>query len=120
MDALDNFYLKQPEPNKSVLLALRSVILKQDSEITATLKYSMPFFCYKGKMFCYLWINKKNNKPYIGFVEGNRLEHPELISEKRSRMKILSLDADKDLPIETIENVLNDALLLYKSGIVKI
>jgi hypothetical protein len=69
---LDNFYFQQEEPDKSCLLALREIILSQDTNITATWKYGMPFFCYKGKMFCYLWLHKTLHQPYIGIVEGER------------------------------------------------
>lgn len=117
---LDNFYLQQSEPTRSCLLALREIILKQDTEITAAWKYGMPFFCYKGKMFCYLWVHKKLGQPYIGIVEGKRLDHPGLIIEKRSRMKIMLFDATEDLPIETIEAILKQAIDLYKTGIIKI
>ncbi|MDN3675624.1 DUF1801 domain-containing protein [Flavobacterium branchiarum] len=117
---LDNFYLKQEEPNKGCLLALRGIILSQDSEITHTLKYGMPFFCYRGKMFCYLWIHKTNNKPYIGIVEGKHFDNPELLSEKRSRMKIMFLEPHQDIPIDTIRAIIEKAIGLYKSGVIKI
>jgi hypothetical protein len=116
---LDNFYLQHPEPVNECLLALRNIILKQDENITAAWKYSMPFFCYKGKMFCYLWVHKVIHQPYIGFVEGKHLNHPDLIIEKRARMKIMLFDADKDLPVSTIENLLQQALDLYRSGLIK-
>ena len=112
---LDNFYLQQEEPVRSALLALREIILKQDPTITEAWKYYMPCFCYNGKMFCFLWINKKTRQPYIEFVEGKRLAHPKLISEKRSRMKILLLDAEKDLPVRTITAILREAIRLYKN-----
>jgi hypothetical protein len=67
---LDNFYLQQEEPVRSCLLALRGIILKQDQHIAAAWKYGMPFFCYKRKMFCYIWVHKKLHHPYIGLVEG--------------------------------------------------
>ncbi len=117
---LDNFYLQHPEPVNQTLLALKAVILKQDKNITAAWKYRMPFFCYKGKMFCYLWVHKTLHQPYIGFVEGKHLDHPDLILEKRARMKIMLFDADKDLPIDEIENLLKQALDLYRSGKIKI
>lgn len=119
MRELDNFYLQQDEPTKGTLLALREIILEQDKDVTNAWKYGMPFFCYKGKMFCYLWFHKKHNKPYLGFVEGNRFDHPDLIIEKRSRMKIMLFDVDQDLPIQTIEMILQEALLLYKTGVIK-
>jgi hypothetical protein len=120
MKELDNFYLHQQEPIKGCLLALREIILSQDKEITAAWKYGMPFFCYKGKMFCYLWVHKKDKQPYIGIVEGKLFNHPDLIMEKRSRMKIMLFDADKDLPIKKINSILQQALHLYTSGRVKI
>ncbi len=117
---LDNFYLQQPEPTKSCLLALRDIILKQDANITPDWKYGMPFFCYRDKMFCYLWVHKKLLQPYMGIVEGQRFDHPGLIIEKRSRMKIMLFDADEDLPVETIEAILKQAIDLYKTGVIKI
>jgi hypothetical protein len=120
MSLVDNFYLQQNEPIKSTLLALKEIILKQDKELTNVLKYGMPFFCYKGKMFCYLWVHKKYKKPYIGIVEGKRLKHPELIIESRSRMKIMLVDPNKDLPLDVIENILQKALDLYKTGAIRI
>jgi hypothetical protein len=116
---LNNFYLQKDEPIRGCLLALREIILKQDESITATWKYGMPFFCYKGKMFCYLWVHKTTLQPYIGIVEGQRINHPDLIIEKRARMKIMLFDAQKDLPLDTIEAILKQALDLYKTGIIK-
>lgn len=117
---LDNFYLQKDEPIRGCLLALREIILKQDAAITATLKYGMPFFCYQGKMFCYLWVHKKLLKPYIGIVEGHRFDHPSLIIEKRSRMKIILFNADEDLPVETISDILKQCIELYKTGVIKV
>jgi hypothetical protein len=119
-NALNNFYLQKEEPVRSCLLAMREIILSQDANVSAAWKYGMPFFCYKGKMFCYLWVHKKYKQPYIGFVEGKRLEHADLIIESRSRMKILLIDANSDLPMETITQLLKKAILLYKTGVVKL
>ena len=120
MKELDNFYEKQEEPFKEVLFALKEIILRHDKDITNVLKYGMPFFCYKGKMFCYLWIHKKHKQPYIGIVEGNHFEEPFLIQENRSRMKIMLLDSNEDLPIDLIETIVKKAIDLYKNEIIKI
>jgi len=120
MKQLDDFYLKQEEPIKGIFLSLKEIILNQDKDITNVLKYGMPFFCYKGKMFCYLWIHKKYKKPYIGVVEGKHFDETFLLQETRSRMKIMLFDASEDLPLEQIEKVVDKALNLYKSGIIKI
>ncbi|MGI9552945.1 MAG: DUF1801 domain-containing protein [Aurantibacter sp.] len=116
----DNFYLKQQEPNKSCLLAMRTIILSQDAAITETRKYGMPCFCYRQKMFCYLWVDKKSGEPYFLMVEGKHLNHPGLETGSRSRMKIFRVDPNKDLPLTTINLIMNQALDLYKNGTVQI
>ena len=120
MKQLDDFYLNQEDSVKELFLALKEIIIKQDKDISHVLKYGMPFFCYKGKMFCYLWIHKKTKQSYIGIVEGKHFDEPFLIQENRSRMKIMMFNADEDLPVEKIELIISKALNLYKSGIIKI
>lgn len=117
---LANFYLKQEENNKACLLALRDLILSQDHNITNVWKYKMPFFCWKGKMFCYLWINKDTKQPYLGIVEGKNFSDPVLIQEGRSRMKIIMINQYEDLPFDVIEDIIQRAIDLYKKGIVEI
>ena len=112
---IDNRFLQKDEPGKSCLQFLRTHILKQDTAIKEAWKYGMPFFCFKGKMFCYLWVHKKTSQPYLGIVEGKRIKHPDLIIEKRARMKILLLDTDKDIPIKKINVILKEVLALYKN-----
>ncbi|MBK7681825.1 MAG: DUF1801 domain-containing protein [Bacteroidetes bacterium] len=119
-DDLHNFYLNKEEPNKSCLLALRSIILDQDINISETQKYGMPCFCYKKKMFCYLWTDKKTDEPYLLLVEGKLLDHPKLEQGDRSRMKIFRVNPNKDIPIKTIESILQKALDLYRSGKIKL
>lgn len=120
INPIDNYYLQQNEPVKSCLLALKELIMQQDKQITHEWKYGMPFFCYKGKMFCYLWVSKKTKQPYLGLVEGKHFTEEFLIQEKRSRMKIMLFNPEKDLPVTKIKLVLKQALDLYKKGIVKI
>ena len=120
MRETDDFYLQHDEPNRGCLLALREIILSQDKEVSNTWKYGMPFFCYKGKMFCYLWVHKKLKQPYLGIVEGKRIDHPNLLIEKRSRMKIMLFNPTEDLPITVIETILQQALNFYKTGEIKL
>ena len=114
MTELDHFYLRQDEPIRGCLLALKEIILNQGAGITTSLKYGMPFFSLKGKMFCYLWVHKKYKQPYLGIVEGKSIEHPELLMEKRSRMKIMLFKTDQDLPLNAIQTVLHQAINLLR------
>jgi hypothetical protein len=113
VNEMDSWYLKQEEPLKSCLLALRSIILNWDPAITAMWSYGMPTFCYKGRRVCYLWVHKKLKQPYIGMIDGNKMDHPQLIQEKRSRMKILLVDMEKDIPIDLIDKLLKQAISLF-------
>jgi hypothetical protein len=111
---IDNYFLNQSEPVKTCLQFLRGHILKQNVNITEVWKYGMPFYCYNKKMICYLWVHKKYHQPYLGIVEGKLINHPDLIMEKRARMKILLLDPNKELPMKKINSILKDVIALYK------
>lgn len=111
---IDLYYQEKEEPIRSCLQFLRSHILKQHPSITEAWKYGMPFFCFNGKMFCYLWVHKKYKQPYIGIVEGKRISHPDLLQEKRARMKILLIDPARDLPMKKINLILKGTIELYK------
>jgi hypothetical protein len=120
VNKIDDYYLNNKDPNRECLLALRSIILEQDKDVTETQKWGMPCFCYKGKMFCYLWVDKKTKEPYLLLVEGKYLDHPDLEMGNRSRMKIFRVNANEDLPLATINLILNQALDLYRKGTIKI
>jgi hypothetical protein len=111
---IDHYFLQKDEPVKSYLLALREYVLSYDQNITEAWKYRMPFYCYKGKMFCYLWVHKKFHQPYIGIVEGKKIQHPKLIQEKRARMKIMLFDPEKDIPVKALNSILKELIGLYK------
>jgi Domain of unknown function (DU1801) len=113
MKALDDFYEQQVEPNKGSLLALRYILLNKDHSLTEEWKYRLPFFYYKGKMLCYLWIDKKTKQPYIGWVDGNKIDHPLLVQANRKRMKVLYIDPYKDIPVKIIHYILKQALSLH-------
>ena len=113
MKAQDLFYDKQTEPARTCLLALRKLILDQDPDIKESWKYGMPFFCIRDQMCCYLWVNSKTRHPYLGIVDGNRIDDPDLIQEARARMKILPIDPQIDLPVSKLKRILTLMLALY-------
>lgn len=119
VQALEAFYLKQEEPNQSCLLALRRLILQQDLLVSESLKWGMPCFLYKNRMFCFLALDKKSQSPYLLLVEGHLINHPFLEQGNRKRMKRLSIEPEKDLPLVLIQCLLNTALDFYRSGQLK-
>jgi len=119
VQAIEAFYLKQEEPNQSCLLALRRLILQQDSMVSESLKWGMPCFLYKNRMFCFLALDKKKQSPYLLLVEGHAMDHPLLEQGNRKRMKRLSIESTKDIPLALIQCLLNAALDFYRSGQLK-
>jgi hypothetical protein len=111
---IDNWFLQKGEPVKSCLQFLREYLLKLDSNVTEGFAYGAPHYYYKGRRFCYLWINKKLSKPYIGVIDGVKINHPDLIQEKRARMKVFLVDPDKDIPVRKLNSILKTVLALYK------
>ncbi len=113
---IDEYFMNKEEPVKSCIQFLREHILKLDKNITETWRYGMPFYNYNGKRFCYLWVHKKYNQPYVGIVDGSKIDHPDLIKENRSRMKILLIDPEKNIPVKKINAILKEALSFYKTN----
>jgi Domain of unknown function (DU1801) len=111
---IDNYFLQKEEPDKSCLQFLREHILCLDENITETWRYGAPFYNYNGKRFCYLWIHKKLRQPYIGFIQGAKINHPDLLKEKRVKMKILLVDPAKNIPVKKINAILKEAIALFK------
>lgn len=110
---IDAYYISQEEPTKGCLLALRQFILNFDPAMTETWTHKIPMFRYHGKLFCYLWIDKKTYTPYIGIYKGIDIEHPKLLLGNRNKMKIMYIDPEKDLPVKTLNTILKMARELY-------
>ena len=112
MSPLDEYYRYKDEPQKSCLQAMREYILALHPGIAEAWKYRMPFFMYKNRMFCYLWIDKKTHQPYVGIVEGRQIDHPQLVQANRARMKIFMLNPEEKIPVKVIGPILRQALAL--------
>ncbi len=105
MNPIDSFYLDQKEPVKSCLLALKTVITNYNSELVPRWYYRLPCFMLNKHIFCYLWIDKKTQFPYIAIGNGVKIEHPDLIQGKRTFTKLLMIDPNEDIPKEKIHEI---------------
>jgi len=119
LNSLENWYLSHDEPLQGCLLALRQFILAQDELVETAWKWGGPFFYYRGKVFCYLWVDKKTKWPYVGLYEGKHLDHPRLEYGTRTRIKSISIDPTRDLPVKDLEQIIQAALDLYRKGVIK-
>lgn len=115
MNVLDEFYYRQTDAIREVLLAMREIILSRDPAITEHWKYNMPFFYFRGKMFCYLRIDRRDGQPYLSKADGKYIDHPLLEQESRKRMRILRLNPESDLPVDAINWILDCGLAFQRS-----
>lgn len=114
-EKIEAYYLKQQEPVKSCLLTLRDILLNLDrSQFTEEWKYGLPFFYYRKKPFCYFWKDPKSQQPYIGYSKGYLISHPQLIKGNRTRIKILPIDPNSDIPIHTLRQLFELSIVHYK------
>ena len=111
---LENYYLKQPEPTQGCLLALRSIIMHADENITHHRKYQIPFFYYKNWKLCFLWVKQK--KLYLGFVEDRKI-FPPSPDRKTNNIVMLHIKPAEDLPIEEILENTTRLIALYDSHV---
>jgi hypothetical protein len=119
MRNIDSFYLGLDEPVKSCLEALRTIILKHDSQISESIKYGMPFFSIHKKMLCYFWKDKKSGWPYIGFKEAKSLPFPWLEIGDRSTISVMHIDPYADLPLKKLKQTLNAAIKIVELKTIK-
>jgi hypothetical protein len=110
---IEEYFEQLEEPVKSSFLSLRKIILNFDSNISEHWKYRIPFYYYKGRMFCYLYQQKKKSQTYIGFAKGDQMEHYTLDRGDRKKMKVMHFKPEEDLPIDTIYELMEMARKLY-------
>lgn len=110
MTPLQEFYESFAEPNKSCFLFLRQFILNKTELMDEKYKWRLPFFYYKDKPFCYLWVNKKINMPYVCFVRSLHIERPELKLGDRKQMKALTIDPNKDINTELLAKIMAESM----------
>ncbi|MEO6302148.1 MAG: DUF1801 domain-containing protein [Bacteroidia bacterium] len=113
LNHLDNYYYSKSEPEQSCLLFLRRFLLDHSSQIEEQWKYTTAFFTYKKKLFCYFSISKKTNRIYIGFVDGNKIKHKDLVDEGRKQIRVFYIDPNNDIDIKSLKEILRLAVKLY-------
>lgn len=116
MNPAENYILNQPEPFRSMLLHLQSVIGHTIAEVDLKYKYKTPFFYIKGKPFCYL--NQSKNYVDLGFWSATHLtKHLEhLTTEKRKVMKSLRYKSLEEINDTILLEVLQDAYSVRDKG----
>lgn len=113
VNLIDQFYLDLPEATKSCTLYLRDYFKTNYPNFTEEYKWGLPYFYLDGKPFCYLWKDKNNNHPYLGFAKSHLVEHEYLELGNRKRFKVYHINPNKDIDISTLEEIIQLLLPFY-------
>ncbi len=74
MNPTEQYFFSQKEPYQSIMLYIRSVILKTLPDVTERYSYKIPFYNIGKKPMLYLNILKGRNYVDVAFVQGVLLE----------------------------------------------
>jgi len=109
-ESVDHYFNSLDEPERSCLLYLRKLLLSFSDKITEQRKFNTPFYYYNKKWLCFISYNPKIKEIYISFVNGYKINHLDLLSEGRKKMKILRINADKDIDVLSLSTILKLAV----------
>ena len=100
MKPVDEYFINQKEPFQSIMLYVRSVILKTLPEVEERYSYKIPFYNLQKKPMIYLNVLKGTNFIDVAFVQGILLENdfPELKNyNNRKQVRSIQLKQIEDL-----------------------
>ncbi|ULC59009.1 DUF1801 domain-containing protein [Flaviramulus sp. BrNp1-15] len=119
MKPVDEYFLNQKEPYQSIMLYVRSVILKTLPEAEERYSYKIPFYNIGKKPLLYLNILKGKDYVDVAFVQGILLENDFSVlknDNKRKQVRSIQLKTLEDLDQENFIKLLHKASeLLSKS-----
>ena len=92
MKPVDTYFFNQQEPYQSIMLYIRSVILKTLPEVIERYSYRIPFYNIDKKPLLYLNILKGTNYVDVAFVQGVLLEEEfPVLQNDRKRKQVRSI-----------------------------
>jgi len=92
MKPVDNYFFNQKEPYQSIMLYVRSVILKTLPDVVERYSYKIPFYNIGKKPMLYLNILKGRNYVDVAFVQGILLEEKfSVLKNDNKRKQVRSL-----------------------------
>ncbi|MFC4721524.1 DUF1801 domain-containing protein [Geojedonia litorea] len=92
MKPVEAYFLNQKEPYQSIMLYVRSVILKTLPNVIERYSYNIPFYNIGKKPLLYLNVLKGTYYVDIAFVQGILLEHDfPILKDYNNRKQVRSI-----------------------------
>lgn len=109
MNPAESYIIGQPEPFRSILMHLQSIIERTVPEVDLKFKYRVPFYYIDGRPYCYL--NRSKDYVDLGFWNAAHLtvhlEH--MTTAGRKMMRSLRYRSLKEIDEPVLRMVLQDA-----------
>lgn len=118
MNPVEQYFFKQIEPYQSIMLYVRSVILKTLPKVEEKFNYGIPFYHYNKRPLIYLNILKGTNFVDVAFVQGVILQEkfPELKDYKnRKNVRSLQIKSIKKIDELLLIALVKEAISLTQS-----
>ena len=109
MNPAEEYILNQPEPFRTILLQLQSLIEQSIPGVSLKYRYRIPFYYLNGRPFCYL--NRARDYVDLGIPHAYRLTRHISLMESRGRKTVKSLryrkaeDIDSGVLLEVLEDM---------------
>jgi hypothetical protein len=119
MNPIEQHIFNQQEPYQSIMLYVRSVILKTLPEVKEKYSYKIPFYNCYNKPMLYIGVLKGTDYVDVAFVQGILLEKdfPELKDYKnRKQVRSLQVKSIEDFDELVFVELLNKASDLLKTS----
>ena len=117
--AIDTYIAKSAGFAKPILTHIRDLVHKACPDVEEKMKWSMPFFDYKGEMLCHMASFKQH--AVMGFWKASLMKDPVLIENAKSESAmghLGKLTSVKDLPSDKkITTWIKEAMVLTDKGI---
>ncbi len=110
---VSQFISHQPEPNRGMMVVLRSWILDLGRHTEEKISNNIPYFNFFGPL-CFL--NTTDDGVELGFTKGYELSDDELLLESKGRKMVKSIAfyslTSLEEKEESIRHLLNEAAIL--------
>ena len=118
MNPVEQHILNQKEPFQSIMLYVRSLILKTLPTVEEKYSYRIPFYYCHKKSMCFLNILKGKNYVDVVFMDGRILEekYPQLKNDN-NRKRVRSIQVKS---LEDFDELQFVKLLLEASQLIKV
>ena len=106
MRPIDNYYFNQQEPYQSIMLYVRSVILKTLPKVEERFSYKIPFYNIGKKPMIYINVLKGTNFVDVAFVQGILLEKEfPVLKDYNNRKQVRSIQLKSIEDLDELEFV---------------